>query len=124
MVLNWDRPYVGPLGDVWKATLHNTAVAYAATDFNQQPNYGTQNDINAARDLPQAAVQLNWPFMRDSGVWGTQVVEPILQIVGAPQVGNSQYNKYPNEDTAWKVARGRSPRCTPPGILAAPLSTA
>jgi LPS-assembly protein len=99
MVLNWDRPYVGPLGDVWKATLHNTAVAYAATDFNQQPNYGTQNDINAARDLPQAAVQLNWPFMRDSGVWGTQVVEPILQIVGAPQVGNSQYNKYPNEDS-------------------------
>jgi LPS-assembly protein len=99
LVLNWDRPYVGPLGDVWKLTLHNTAAAYAATDFNEQPNYGTVNDISAARDLPQAAVQLNWPFMRDSGDWGVQVVEPILQVVTAPTVGNSQFNKYPNEDS-------------------------
>ncbi len=99
LVLNWDRPYVGPVGDVWKLTLHNTAVAYDATDFNQQPNYGTNNDINASRALPQAALQLNWPFMRDSGVWGTQVIEPILQVVAAPTVGNSQFNKYPNEDS-------------------------
>jgi LPS-assembly protein len=99
LVLNWDRPYVGPVGDAWKLTLHNTAVAYDATDFNQQPNYGTNNDINASRALPQAALQLNWPFMRDSGVWGTQVIEPILQVVAAPTVGNSQFNKYPNEDS-------------------------
>jgi LPS-assembly protein len=98
-VANWDRPFVGPLGDVWQATLHNTAVAYDATDFNEQPNYGTQNDISAARDLPQAALKLNWPFMRDAGIWGTQVVEPILQVVTAPTVGNSQFNKYPNEDS-------------------------
>jgi LPS-assembly protein len=99
MELNWDRPYLGPLGDMWKLMLHNTSVAYEATDFNEQPNYGTINDINSARDLPQAALKLNWPFMRDSGVWGTQVVEPILQVVASPQVGNSQFNKYPNEDS-------------------------
>jgi LPS-assembly protein len=99
LVVNWDRPYVGPLGDVWKFTLHNTAAAYAATDFNEQPNFGTVNDISAARDLPQGALQLNWPFMRDGGAWGTQVIEPILQVVTAPQVGNSQYNLYPNEDS-------------------------
>jgi LPS-assembly protein len=99
LVSNWDRPFMGPLGDVWKLTLHNTAVAYDATDFNEQPNYGTSNDINASRDLPQAALQVNWPFMRDSGAWGTQVIEPIIQVVGAPVVGNSQFNKYPNEDS-------------------------
>ncbi len=99
LVLNWNRPFMGPLGDVWKFTLHNTAVGYDATDFNEQPNYGTRNDISAARDLPQAALQLNWPFMRDSGSWGTQVIEPILQVVAAPAVGNSQFNEYPNEDS-------------------------
>lgn len=99
LILNWDRPFVGPLGDVWKFTVHNTAVGYTATDFNEQPNFGTQNDINTARALPQTALQVNWPFMRDSGAWGTQVIEPILQVVAAPQVGNSQFNKYPNEDS-------------------------
>jgi len=99
LVLNWDRPYVGALGDVWKFTLHNTAVGYDATDFNEQPNYGTRNDLSTARDLPQAALQVNWPFMRDSGAWGTQVIEPILQVVAAPNVGNSQFNEYPNEDS-------------------------
>ena len=37
--------------------------------------------------------------MRDSGAWGTQVIEPILQVVVAPAGGNSQFNKYPNEDS-------------------------
>jgi LPS-assembly protein len=99
LVMNYDRPFMGPLGDVWKATFHNTAVAYDAYDFNEQPNYGTVNNINTARDLPQAALQVNWPFMRDSGAWGTQVIEPILQVVASPIVGNSQFNKYPNEDS-------------------------
>jgi LPS-assembly protein len=37
--------------------------------------------------------------MRDSGAWGTQLIEPIAQIVVGPQVGNSQNTKYPNEDS-------------------------
>jgi LPS-assembly protein len=97
--LNWDRPFMGDLGDVWKLTLHNTAVAYNASDFNEQPNYGTNPTVSDARALPQAALQLNWPFIRDGGAWGTQIIEPILQVVAAPQVGNSQFNQYPNEDS-------------------------
>lgn len=99
LTVNWERPFVGALGDLWKITLHGDAAAYSASDFNEQPNYGTHSNVDAARALPQMAVDFRWPFMRDSGAWGTQVIEPILQIVVAPQTGDSQNDKYPNEDS-------------------------
>jgi len=99
LTVNWERPFVGELGDLWKITLHGDAAAYDASAFNQQPNYGTFSNVETARALPQVAVDFRWPFMRDSGDWGTQVIEPRLQLVIAPQTGDSQNDKYPNEDS-------------------------
>ena len=99
VTMNWERPFVGALGDLWKITLHGDAAAYNATNFNEQPNFGTHSSVDDARALPQAAVDFRWPFMRDSGAWGTQIIEPRLQLVVAPQVGSSQNDKYPNEDS-------------------------
>ena len=99
LTANWERPFVGELGDLWKVTLHGDAIGYDANNFNQQPNFGTHDNVNAARALPQMAVDFRWPFMRDSGSWGTQLIEPIAQLVLAPQVGDSQFNRYPNEDS-------------------------
>ncbi len=96
---NWDRRFTGRLGDLWKVTLHADAVAYDASQLNEQPNFSTYNRTDTARALPQAAVDFRWPFMRDSGSWGVQVIEPRLQLVVAPQVGDSQWNRYPNEDS-------------------------
>ncbi len=99
LTMNWSRPFVGALGDLWKITLHNDAAGYDTSDFNEQPNFGTHSTANAARSLPQAALDFRWPFMRDSGAWGTQLIEPMAEIVVAPQAGDSQLNKYPNEDS-------------------------
>jgi LPS-assembly protein len=99
MVVNWERPFQGELGDQWTLTLHGVAAAYNASGFNEQPNFGTHSAVDDARGLPEAALKFRWPFMRNSGDWGTQVIEPILQLVIAPQVGDSQNNKYPNEDS-------------------------
>jgi LPS-assembly protein len=99
MTLNWSRPFVGILGDQWTLTLHNDAIGYDASAFNEQPNFGPVNQVNTARAQPQASLELHWPFMRDSGSWGTQLVEPIAQIVVGPQTGDSQNKKYPNEDS-------------------------
>jgi LPS-assembly protein len=96
---DWTRPFVGQLGDLWTIKLHNDAIAYDANAFNEQPNFGPVSQVNTARALPQAAVDFRWPFMRDSGVWGTQIIEPMAEIIVAPQVGDSQFNKYPNEDS-------------------------
>ena len=99
LTTNWERPFVGSLGDLWKLTLHSDAAAYNASAFEQQPNFGTRNEIDAVQVLPQAAIDWRWPFMRDSGAWGTQVIEPMAQLIIAPRTGDSQLNKYPNEDS-------------------------
>jgi LPS-assembly protein len=95
----WDRPFVGALGDIWTARLHVDSAAYNASHFNQQPNFATQPNISDARAQPAAALDFRWPFMRDSGAWGTQLIEPMAEIVVSPAVGDSQINRYPNEDS-------------------------
>jgi LPS-assembly protein len=99
LTANWERPFTGRLGDLWTVTLHADAIGYNATQFNEQPNFGTHTNVDTARALPQIAVDVRWPFMRDSGSWGVQVIEPHLQLVAAPTVGDSQWNQYPNEDS-------------------------
>lgn len=99
LTLNWERPFIGPLGDVWKLTLHNVAVGYDADAFNEQPNFGVHNQVSTARALPQAALDVRWPFMRDSGDWGMQVIEPLAELIVAPRTGIGQNGKYPNEDS-------------------------
>ncbi len=99
LTLDWSRPFAGALGDLWKFTLHTDAIGYDADSFNAQPNFGTNSHASTARAEPQVAVDFRWPFMRDSGAWGTQLIEPIAQLVVGPQVGDSQFNRYPNEDS-------------------------
>lgn len=99
MSLTWERPFTGALGDLWKISLHNDAVAYDAVHMNSQPSFGQSGRINTARAQPQMAVDVRWPFARNSGAWGTQVIEPIAQVIVAPQTGDSQRYRYPNEDS-------------------------
>jgi LPS-assembly protein len=99
LTANWSRPFVGGLGDLWKITLHTDAIGYDATAFNQQPNFGPVSQVDTARAQPQAALDFRWPFMRDSGDWGTQLIEPMAELVVGPQTGDSQNTKYPNEDS-------------------------
>ena len=49
--------------------------------------------------MPQVSLDWRWPFLRDSGAWGSQLIEPHVQLVVAPVVGTSQFNKYPDEDS-------------------------
>lgn len=99
LTANWERPFVGDLGDLWKFTAHIDVIGYDASNFNEQPNFGTHPDVDTARAQPQMKLDFHWPFMRDSGAWGQQLIEPIAEIVVGPQTGAGQNNKYPNEDS-------------------------
>jgi LPS-assembly protein len=99
LTLNWERPFQGPLGDLWKVTLHGDSAAYDASQFDEQPNYGLRHNIDTAHAQPGVAVDVSWPWMRDSGAWGTQLIEPRLQLVIQPRTGDSQLAKIPNEDS-------------------------
>ena len=108
--LDWQRPFQGQLGDLWKLTLHVDSTVYSATDFNDSPNFGEYGAVQSAQGMPTAATMLRWPFVRDAGTWGTQTVEPIVQLVVAPN--GSKYgfttlangttvstSRIPNEDS-------------------------
>jgi len=97
--VEWSRPFTGPIGDLWKVTLHGDAAGYNASQFNEQPNFGPKPNIDAARALPQMAAEWRWPLARDAGAWGTQLIEPIVQVIVAPRSGDSQLQRYPNEDS-------------------------
>jgi LPS-assembly protein len=99
LTMDWERPFMGLLGDQWKITFHGDAAAYNATDMDAVPNWSPVNNVDTARALPQVAVDFRWPFSRDSGLWGTQLIAPIAQLVVAPQTGNSQLRTIPNEDS-------------------------
>ncbi len=99
LTANWERPMTGPLGDRWKMTLHGDLAGYDASQDNNQPNFGQPGRIDTARALPQIGIDWRWPFARDSGAWGTQLIEPMAQLILAPRTGDSQLFRIPNEDS-------------------------
>jgi LPS-assembly protein len=99
LTMQWERPFTGLLGDLWKLTLHTDAIGYNVSAFNQQPNFNAASNVTDARAQPQVSLDVHWPFMRDSGAWGTQLIEPIAQVVVGPQTGDKQNTLYPNEDS-------------------------
>jgi LPS-assembly protein len=99
LTLNWERPFQGSWGDLWKITLHGDSAAYDASQFNQNPNFGIRHNVDTAQAQPGIAVDFRWPWMRDSGSWGSQLIEPMLQLVVSPRTGDSQLARIPNEDS-------------------------
>jgi len=99
LTANYERPFTGAYGDLWKVTLHGDFAAYDASNDNAQPNFGRTGRIDTGSALPQIAIDWRWPFARDSGSWGTQLIEPMAQLILAPRVGSSQLYRIPNEDS-------------------------
>ncbi|MCQ9156086.1 LPS-assembly protein LptD [Acidomonas methanolica] len=99
--MNWDRPFRNRLGQIWLLTLRVDSMLYRGNDLYQQPTwYGTGRNHTAGQVLPTIALKLNWPFLRGfAHGHGTQVLEPIAQIIAAPNSGNSANRFLPNEDS-------------------------
>ncbi len=96
--LDWQRPFSGSLGEQYKVTVHLDAAFYNADQINQQPTYGNISAENTEHAQPTVAAEMRWPFMRDGGSTGTQIVEPIVQLVAAPNAPSFLGGKIPNED--------------------------
>ncbi len=96
--LNWERPATGSFGEVYTATLRTDTAAYQATSLNQNPNFSPLSEASTAFAQPQAALKVRWPFVHD-GALGNQLVEPIAQIIAAPNTGGYRQRLIPNEDS-------------------------
>ena len=97
--LTWSRPLAGRLGDQWLLTLQGQGVAYNANVLNGQPNYQSDNVARGVHGQVQAAIRVRWPFVRATDGGGSEIVEPIVQVIAAPQSGNSIRANVPNEDS-------------------------
>ncbi len=83
--VEWERPAAGAVGDLWKLVLHSDSAIYATHQLDQNPTWGPQNVSSTAQTMPTMALDFDWPLMRDGGSLGTQVLEPIVQLVAAPR---------------------------------------
>ena len=92
-------PFMLPGGVGGTARVQLVAAAYIATRLYSQPNYSTLDGANTARVEPYGAVFLHWPLIRQAGALGSQIIEPEVQLVGAPNIGISQNLRIPNEDS-------------------------
>ena len=97
--LNYDRPFHGPLGQRWLLTLHLDSEAYNASKLDLIPNYNSINAASSTQALPTVALKMNWPFLRTLKNGGSQIIEPIVQLIAAPNSGNSTNDHIPNEDS-------------------------
>ncbi len=97
-VPDYDLPFTLPSGVVGDARITLIAASYSSSRLYSQPNYSTLDGADTGRAVPYGNVFLRWPFLRSTSS-GSQIVEPEVQLVVAPEVGLSQNPRIPNEDS-------------------------
>ncbi len=99
LVVNWDRPAIGPLGTKWTFTANLQSEVYNADGLTLIPDYLQQNQSQTAQALPSAVLKVEWPLVRLGRGGGSQTIEPIAQVIAAPNAPNSLRDGLPNEDS-------------------------
>ncbi|EHH67193.1 organic solvent tolerance protein [Gluconobacter morbifer G707] len=99
--MQWDRPFHNRLGQQWLLTARLDSNVYHATSLYQQPTYYPAHGSQVSGQvLPTIAMKMNWPFLRSFAKGhGSQIFEPIIQAIAAPNTGNSSNRSMPNEDS-------------------------
>lgn len=95
--VTWTRPEIGPLGDLWTLRVQGDALGYNAAE-QQEPPTGLP-DANGTRAVGNLRAAVDWrmPFVRYAGEWGSQTIEPRVQLVTGPRQGPQR--RIPNEDS-------------------------
>ena len=99
---NWTLPYTSPWGDIYELHLSVDADMYVTnhTDPDSDdvdPSHETDTfEGVTGRVFPQGSLKWRYPFVKP-GESFTQVLQPIVQLVMAPDCCNS--GKIPNEDS-------------------------
>ncbi|MCE9523920.1 MAG: LPS-assembly protein LptD [Alphaproteobacteria bacterium] len=89
----WKLPITTSGGHLITMFANLRADAYHVTDAGPLQN----EDSTVGRFLPWAGVEWRYPLVRTDWGW-KQVIEPIVQVIGAPYGGNP--DEIPNEDSA------------------------
>lgn len=92
---NWTRQDFDDFGGLWNFRVQGDVNGYWAEGQAQAPiNLPGADGLNSNANL-RAAVDWRMPFVR-SGEWGSQLLEPRVQLVTGPRMGRQ--TRLPNED--------------------------
>ncbi len=89
----WKLPLTSTGGHLFTMFANLRADAYHVTDTGLSGD----EDETVGRVLPWAGIEWRYPLVRTDWGW-KQVIEPIVQVIGAPYGGNP--SEIPNEDSA------------------------
>jgi LPS-assembly protein len=97
LTAGYEIPFLNKLGQQFKFTLQARSDFYRVTDNDRpdDPVYAGRNGT-FARITPVAAAEIRWPLIAP-GFGGTQILEPILQLVAARR--DTNVANFPNEDS-------------------------
>jgi LPS-assembly protein len=93
----WRRTYTDSLGQVFTPFVRVRADAASMSINNEAgvSNYIATGQSNLVRGMPTVGLEYRFPFISVQS-WGTQTVEPIVQIIARPD--ESEIGRFPNED--------------------------
>lgn len=91
----WENNYTSAIGEKYRFAVTLDADGYAIDDFTPDGRTSEFNGITG-RLLPKAQLDWSLPLAR-SHKTVQQVVEPLISLIAAPNVGNNK--KIPNEDS-------------------------
>ncbi|TQF76877.1 LPS-assembly protein LptD [Elioraea sp. Yellowstone] len=95
--LGWTLPFRGPIGDLWTVAGNVDLLGYqVGGDPAATPVPGGETGAYG-RAHPQVALTWRWPLLRTGAAWGSQLIEPIVQVVAGPNTGADR--RIPNEDS-------------------------
>jgi LPS-assembly protein len=102
LVNGWTLPYTSDWGDVWTLQLGLQSDGYwtVGNDPNDPNEFDTANEDSdfAGRLFPRASLQWRYPWSIQSAGW-EQIVQPIAQVVAAPNGEWFNRGEIPNEDS-------------------------
>lgn len=90
----WERPFNGPFGELYNASVSLAADAYHSSGVIRDD--GTEFTGVSGRAVPTASLSWRLPLIR-TGEEFSQTIEPLASVVVSPNGGNP--DKIPNEDS-------------------------
>jgi LPS-assembly protein len=96
--LGYEAPRLGRFGEIWTLRGQADLLAGWSNGVNDAPFFGPAGENGAwTNGNIRAALDMRWPLLRPAGEWGSQILEPRVQVVTGPSTGRQL--DIPNEDS-------------------------
>ncbi|MDJ0386849.1 LPS assembly protein LptD [Roseomonas sp. E05] len=95
--LRYELPHVDRWGEIWTVRMQADGMGYWADDLDLAPNYASQGSVEDARGNVRLGLDWRLPMLRSAGEYGSQLIEPRVQVVTGPSMGRQTL--IPNEDS-------------------------